>query len=227
MQKVFYLPTTDIGKAEWIENFSSKLSGHASALGISAGTVTDVEKDSANFGAMVTYQHNLKEYGTQVTAFKNILRDGGTLSVLTDPPIFVEPGTLVSGIFERVVKLVQVIKNNANYTVAIGEDLGIIGSDIVPDYNSLKPILKYELKTGHPNIVWTKGIADAIKFKVDRGTGTYEFLAIDSIPDYLDTHALPPLGQSAIWKYVAVYMHHDEEVGNWSEPLSVTVTGQP
>lgn len=222
-----YLPKTDLGKVSWLENFALKLPDHATALGIAAGTVTQTDNDAQNFSAIVLYQGNLKEYALQVTSFKNVLRDGGPLSTLTAPPTFTAPATLVSGIFERVGKLVQNIKSNPNYTNTIGEDLGIIGSEIVPDYNSLKPQLKFELQTGSPNLIWTKGIADAIKFKVDRGTGTFEFLAIDTTPDYLDKHALPALGQTALWKYVAVYLHNDEEVGSWSDVLAVTVTGQP
>lgn len=222
-----YLPTTDLGKTLWMDNFAEKLPNHAAVLGLTVAQTDAVEADAKNFAAMVTYQNNLKEYGVQVTAFKNVLRDGGLLGALPAPPVFSTPDPLVAGIFTRTAQLVQTIKNHAGYTQAIGEDLGIIGTEIIPDYNSLQPILKYELQSGKPNLIWKKGIASGIKFKVDRGTGTFEFLATDTIPDFLDKHPLPPLGQTAIWRYVAIYMHDDEEVGDWSPVLDVTVTGQP
>ena len=51
-----------------------------------------------------------------------------------------------------------------------------------------------------------------------------KFLAIDTQPNYLDNSPLPPVGTSAIWKYKAVYILHDEEVGEYSDEVSITVT---
>jgi hypothetical protein len=62
---------------------------------------------------------------------------------------------------------------------------------------------------------------------VDRGDGKgYIFLATDTHPDYLDTYPLPPAGQPAIWKYKAIYINHDEEQGQMSDELLVTVSGK-
>ena len=55
-----------------------------------------------------------------------------------------------------------------------------------------------------PSIIinWVKQAMDALELWVDRGDGKgFVFLAIDSIPDYTDTAAMPPAGQSALWKY--------------------------
>jgi len=57
----------------------------------------------------------------------------------------------------------------------------------------------------------------------DRGTG-FVFLGIDTVPDYTDTQTLPA-GQSALWKYKAIYRLNDERVGQWSDVVSVAVAG--
>jgi hypothetical protein len=71
---------------------------------------------------------------------------------------------------------------------------------------------------------WKKQAFDAVEIHVDRGQG-FAFLAIDTIPDYLDTAQLPAPGASALWKYRAIYRLADEQVGQWSDESKITVTG--
>jgi len=54
----------------------------------------------------------------------------------------------------------------------------------------------------------------------------FNFLAIDTIPDYLDKHTLPAQGQSVLWKYQAIYILNDVEVGEISDVLEVSVKGR-
>ena len=112
---------------------------------------------------------------------------------------------------------------------AIGQDLGLIGADITLDLTTLKPILDGSLQAAHPNIGWTKQGLDGLPRKlsglVDRGTGTFGFLAFDTIPDYLDTAPLPAPGTSAVWKYKAIYRLGDDQVGQWSDVFSIPVAG--
>jgi hypothetical protein len=107
------------------------------------------------------------------------------------------------------------------------------------DLLNLKPVFTVELESGKPTLVWTKGATDAVKIKVKRVMGPspgppppinldeFAFLAIDTQPDYTDTTPLPPYGETATWIYVMIYMMDDEEVGQWSEPVIVTVVGTP
>jgi hypothetical protein len=63
------------------------------------------------------------------------------------------------------------------------------------------------------DIGWTKQGMDSIEIWVDRGTG-FVFLAVDTVPGYTDTAPLPAAGQSALWKYKAIYHQGDDRVGN-------------
>ncbi|MBI3853039.1 MAG: hypothetical protein HY298_22545 [Verrucomicrobia bacterium] len=60
---------------------------------------------------------------------------------------------------------------------------------------------------------------------MDRGDGVFACLAIDTVPDYLDTAALPAAGTSAVWKYKAIYRLNNEQVGQWSDVTSICVIG--
>jgi hypothetical protein len=66
---------------------------------------------------------------------------------------------------------------------------------------------------------------DALEIEVDRGTGTFALLTIDTVPDYLDTAPLPPAGTNALWRYRAIYRLKDERVGHWSPVLEMAVKG--
>lgn len=73
---------------------------------------------------------------------------------------------------------------------------------------------------GMAEVVWSKREFDAIKLVVDRGDGKGEvFLAIDSEPNYLDT-VKPAPGTSATYTFRGIYLLHDGEFGQWSQPMA-------
>jgi hypothetical protein len=65
------------------------------------------------------------------------------------------------------------------------------------DMNAIKPILTATLVVGQVDIGWTKQGMDGIEIWVDRGAG-FAFLAVDTVPGYTDTQAMPAAGQSAL-----------------------------
>jgi hypothetical protein len=42
---------------------------------------------------------------------------------------------------------------------------------------------------------------------------------------FTDTAAMPPAGQSALWKYKVIYIQADQRVGQWSDVVSIPVAG--
>jgi hypothetical protein len=63
---------------------------------------------------------------------------------------------------------------------------------------------------------------DMIEIQVDRGAG-YSLLTYDTTPGYTDTAPFP--ATPAKWTYKAVYRKDDSQVGQWSNPVSITVGG--
>jgi hypothetical protein len=135
------------------------------------------------------------------------------------------PAAVEPGIFKRAIALVNTIKSRTNYTTADGNDLGIEGADIAAtDLINAKPAIELRLvQGGKPELLWSKGFFDGIDIWVDRGNGTWVFLATDTYPDYLDTFMLPTTGQPALWKYKAIYRFGDDVVGLWSDVVSIAV----
>ncbi len=226
MAKSPYLPADDAGKADLIDQFAAKLPKYSAALEISALDLTSLQADAAAFRYALKAQQQMQANAQQWTAYKNLLRDGGSSAMAAMPaapalpaPV---PAAVAPGVIARFTALVARVKNHRNYTDAIGQDLGVIGAEQVIDTAAWKPLLASQIQAGHPVVQWKKGGADALEVWVDRGDG-FIFLAIDTHPPYPDTAPLPAAG--AVWKYKAIYRLHDEQVGQWSDILSITVGG--
>ena len=61
-----------------------------------------------------------------------------------------------------------------------------------------------------------------IEIQVDRGAG-YSLLTYDTTPGYTDTTQFP--ASPAKWTYKAICRKGDSQVGQWSNPVSITVGG--
>lgn len=226
MAKDYFIPSTDGDKRTWLSNFAGKLPTYAPTVGITDPEAAATQADNLFFAFVCDAQNQYSQTAQNWTAYKNAARSGGAMADMpTTPDLGAAPTAVPPNIFGRVSALAARIKKHPGYTQAMGEDLGIIGPDRTIDPNALKPILKLTLHAGHPNVGWTKQGMDGLEILVDRGTGAFAFLALDTIPDYLDTAPLPAAGSSAVWKYKAIYRLADEQVGQWSDVASLSVMG--
>jgi hypothetical protein len=223
-KKEYYLPRADNDKNVWINNLNSKLGTYAATLGLSAADITALNNDTLMFTYLINVTEIITNYKKLRVDHKNLLRDGpigaagGAMPAA--PALPSVPTAVAPGIFPRVTQLVQRIKTNANYTEAIGKDLGIVGSQQMMNATEMKPTIKLVFKGGQVEVQWVKGDADAIRIETDKGTGTWQFLAVDTIPHYTDTAAITG---PAVWKYRAMYLLNDELVGQWSDMVSIAV----
>ena len=134
------------------------------------------------------------------------------------------PATVVPGILTRFRDLVRQVKAASAYTDAMGTALGIIGPDSADvDPATLVPEISLRLNGGKVDVLWTKNGQEALEIQVDRGTGTFDLLAIDTRPDYTDTEPLP--ATPARWKYRATYTHDAQRIGQWSNVAEIAVGG--
>ena len=231
MAKKPFMPTTDLGKQQWLQNFAGKLPNYAAKYNIAALEVTDMTNSNLYWSYWLTGKNQTEDYNKKFTGFKNELRDGmpagASPSLVPEPPdLGVAPTAVLPGIFVRAASIANVIKSKSNYTIADGQDLGIEGAEDNSEPEDMKPVLKIRLvEGGKPEVMWKKLMMDGIELFVDRGNGVFIFLATDTIPNYIDNHTLPAAGQTAIWKYKSIYRKDDTQVGEWSDVVSVTVTG--
>jgi hypothetical protein len=220
------MPKDDSGKLFWMSNFAAKLAALAATVGVSTAEAESAQADSDFFSYVCDARNQYTQKAQEWTAYKNALRNGESLGILpVAPTLATAPAAVEPDIFGRLAALASRIKKHPGYTEAIGQNLGIIGPDQTFDPGTAKPVLKVTLEAGHPNVGWKKQGMDGLEIWVDRGTGAFAFLALDTVPDYLDTAPLPAAGTSAVWKYKAIYRLNDEQVGEWSDVASISVMG--
>jgi len=229
MSKQDYIPNDDGSLAGRLEQFAANVGGYTTTLGLSSTDVTAQAADAAYLRYVLTQQQRFQQAGQQWTAWKNLLRDGGTGTIAGAPVFLTPPGTAVAavlpGIVARFRALVRRVKAATNYSVAIGEALGIEGpQSTAPDLATLQPVLAPTVAGDRVHLDWTKSEADSLELLVDRGDGKgFVFLAVDTVPDYVDTAPIP--AAPAVWKYKAIYRVGDERVGQWSPVVSVPLGG--
>ena len=224
MAKDRYMPWAESKAVIWMNNFAANFAAYSTALGFTAADVTALNNDVAMFAYQVNMVEMLTASKQQQVSYKNLLKFGPigkpggappAAPVVPAPPTTVEPGIL-----PRIASLVRRIKASPTYTEAIGKALGIVGAEMVRNVDTIQPVLKLVASGGSIEVQWTKGSADAIHIEVDRGSGTWQFLAIDSIPHYQDK---TPITTPAVWKYRAAYIVKDKRIGQWSAETSIAV----
>ena len=133
------------------------------------------------------------------------------------------------GVEARFRVLVKQLKANPNYNPAMGEALGIEGAQQTgPDLATVQPVFAVQISGGRVEVGWGWGgnaaFLDLCEIQVDRADGKgFIPLTFDTTPGYVDTQPFP--AAPAKWTYKAIYRLGDVQVGQWSNPVSLTVGG--
>ncbi len=226
-------PHSEVELSPWFTNLGVGLGKYGAILGLSPAEITDAQANCAFGAAVLGIQGSLGEFTQGMTRFKNAALYA-TEACTAWPAGYTMPQGLApvshAGVVPLLTLLIARIKKHPAYRKQMGEEMGIEGPDqtVTPaDLATMKPLLKVVMEAGgHPNVKWKKAGMDGIEIWVDRGDGKGSvFLAIDTIPDYLDTYALPAPGVGAVWKYKAIYRLSDAQSGQWSDEVKVSVMG--
>ena len=239
MKKPF-LPRHVADRHQWINHFADRLPGaYATKYGISAGELTRVEHFRLWNNWTFTVLDYIRQKAQGYTAFRDDLDSGksvpsGPLSLPQDlvlpampasgtPPVTIIPEA--DG-FGFVSSLGARIKNHADYATGDGEDLGLEGAEQpADDPVTTKPALAVKRGSGGSvELTWPKHGFSATKLEVDRGNGQWVNLTTSTGSHYPDPVTLAP-GAAAVWKYRAIYLKGDHVFGQWSDVVSIAVTG--
>jgi hypothetical protein len=229
MAKRDFVPNDDASLAVLLEKFAAAGTTYGTTIGFSAADQAVFTADATAFRYTLTQQQRLRTSTQQYTQWKDALRDGGDGTTAGAPVYPAAPSTVPTmvtpGVVGRLRAAARRVKASPNYSVAIGIAFGVEGEqEQTPETVTLQPVLTTTLSGGRVQVGWTRGAADALELHVDRGDGKgFVFLAVDTVPDYIDTETLPVT--PAVWKYKAMYRKNDETVGQWSAPVSIGVGG--
>lgn len=225
---ISYIPNSDSDRSVWLNNFSTKINTYATLVGITAAEVTAIQKDTAMYVYIINMLEAYKQTVNNITSYKNLLKRAVGQQHLgaipSAPTLGTAPASVPEGVFDRISKLVKRIKASANYTEAMGNDLGIIAPTQTIDIATMQPDLRVSLDADRPHIKCSKGYADAIDLYVDRKDGL-GFVLIGRLLklDYIDVVSLPANTVLAEWDYKARYVIGNDPVGLMSAVVSVVV----
>lgn len=226
MSRNYYLPKDESGRAELLEHLARHLAAHLGTLDLTDADMAELQADAAAYRYTLATAAAAQAHARQWTAFKTEQYEGkGGALPFPASPAAPEPVTAVpAGIIPRLIRLVARIKAARNYSEDIGRELGIVGTTLSTDSDRAKPILQIGKQAGRPVIRWAKGQADNLEIHVDRGDSRgFALLTIAQttrVPDPVPLPATP-----TTWKYKAIYRVKDEQIGNWSDMVSIAVGG--
>ena len=145
MTKAYYLPKADKEVVPWMNRFKKEFESIAPSFGFTVAEVTSVSNDNNAVKYMFDELDLFKGELQERTKYKDLLFNGDEKVSLGDfpslPSIIVAPTVVKAGVFKRIAKVVQRIKTHPLYNEAIGKNLGIIGSEITIDLDTIKPVV--------------------------------------------------------------------------------------
>lgn len=230
MTRDYYLPSSDEARVPWLNNYATKLPKYAMKYNIAPEEVMDMQISAPYFDAFIKFRNQMRAFVSSLTDRRDEMSEGdnnGAPLQPLEPPMMMLPPPPLPGIFKRVRAMVARIKSHMNYSEADGIDLGIVGAESTTDVNNIKPVFTIRLIAGgHPEVLWTRQGMTAVEIQKRVGDEPWRALAIDTVPNYTDKEPLPPAGKSEVWQYRIIYLLKDERVGQWSDVVSITVTGR-
>jgi hypothetical protein len=231
MQRQKYYPSRIADQIVWLSNYADKAPDYLTAVGMGAlgtPTVTDARWLIYVLGLWLTDVRSFNRAATEDIELALAGPGSGAPMVLTE---FTVPGLppnttpVEAGALTRIFKVVAQFKEATGYTTAMGEDLGVIGAEDTADH----PTPKYSLALGQGagcqcvDISFTKYTHQGVYIESKRGTGNWEFVAIDTEKPYTDDRPLSNPAQPEVREYRLRFWDKGTPNGPWSEVQKITV----
>ncbi len=215
-------------RLEWLINFYNKLTELKEFLEISDEELSSIRND------LKMYQFSLKriEFAKKQFRRNNLVKDfyayGEKIEVqetLSDFDEIEVPNIVEPGIFKRISEYVEHLKNTPQFCRQIDQSLALYRFKVLFDISvTLEPQLQVFLDGGRPLIRLMNRKADSLDLYVDRKDGRgFVFLANHTLKDFIDTHSIPPSSSMVVWQYIAIFKIGEDQVGNFSDPISINV----
>jgi hypothetical protein len=224
----YFVPTSREKFAGLLNTFGKEMPNYGSLLGFTKDEEDEAVADAAYMGWIVRTEGIYADFASGFSTFYREARYQKTDLDLVAPPVPVidtMPAVVKSGIQARFAQKVRKAKASANYTESIGKALGIVSDSSAARINATdKPELKVILNGGYPELSFKLSGYEAVNIYRDAGSG-YVILKTAHRSPLKDT-LLPAAGQTALYKYKAMYVENDVETGAISAEVSIAVAGR-
>lgn len=213
----------------WLRNFRNKINNYKTPLGYTTGDITDVQADCDRLIYLLeTVQTAAQSFAQAITAHLKLMEDGPgsalvgipTFALPTDPPA---PDNVLPGALKRLFAFIANLKTRDGYDDATGQDLGIIGAQVVPDPNAV-PDAKADARSGEVVLSFKKlgHLGAWIESQVAADTD-WAFLTI-ATTTYHDTRPLRVAGQPEKRRYRLCFWDGDP-TKVWTAVIEVVFGG--
>lgn len=231
MKRQDYYPSRIGDQVNWLDNYAVKLPLHGPTVGATAAEVTASTNDArwCNY-VLGTWLSSVRNFSPSTTdAVDDVLTGAGVGAIVL--PTFVTPplpaGITVPppGALTRIFTLIAKMKLSPNYTEAIGTDLGVVGAE-----ETAKPLPKFRAEmlqgTGCQcvKLTFAKYTHMGVYIEGRRGTGAWEFLAVDTESPYMDERPLINATAPEVREYRMRFWDKGTPNGDWTDVLKVTVS---
>ena len=237
-QHTYFWPPDAEGKRDWLVHWNVTITSTLiTKYGIASADITYLQNAEPVLNYLIEIKTVADTWSQSITEKRDgmfSLPPSTTLTLPADPalpapPIAAGGATLniVCGLDATVARIAAQIKRNPAYDVADGELLGIEGPAIPPpDPATTKPELSAKIVTGGvPELRVKLSPFRSWELWADFGTGTFAMVQVALHSRLLCGHPLPAAGQSAVWKFKAIYRDGNAHFGQFSDVLPVTVSG--
>ncbi|HEX9961410.1 MAG TPA: hypothetical protein VGB00_10790 [Pyrinomonadaceae bacterium] len=225
-----WFPFSLAERAAWFQNFAEQFAAIAVSLGFTAADVAKVNDDNAMMQFLAGLKNTLKAIDDAVRKFRDIVTEGDIGDAPPQFPVWElpePPVTVVTGIFERLDRLVDKIRAADNYTDEIGALLGILPSkgDSIAD-GELKAMAKVApaFSAYTFSVTTSKMGADGFKVQIRRaGSETWTDAAFGTSSPLAVTIQPTTPGQPEQIQARVILLRKNTPAGQPSDAVSITV----
>lgn len=221
-----FLDLTETQLISFAQNYALKLAVHEPVLTtISPAHVTQANTNAIELAKAINTVNNIRGDAQEYTNVKNILLyspAGTALPSLPTATAWTAFGLgTIAGMLAWYRDNAALVKADPLYTVAMGQDLGIIGTPDVPGITP--PVLSGFAQAGYNvEVGWARGGHDGLRVRSQRGTEvTWTDLGTDMNPPFIDNRAPLVSGPPEERRFQAAYVDNDAVTTDWSATLTV------
>jgi hypothetical protein len=229
-----WFPTNLAARAAWFQNFATQFAAVAASLGFLPAEVAAVQDDNTCFQDLASGFVEIEAYQDAVRQYRINVTEGAVGEPTPAFPAGIDPTPSElrpTGIFQRLIELVDRIRAATAYTDEIGALLGIFpsasgsGSSFSGE-DDLKPVIKTSASFGDYkfNVNVTRLGQEAFKIEIQRSgsdTWTDAAFATSNPCEVTVTPTTPSQPERILVR--AILLSHNEPIGQPSDPAFVTV----
>lgn len=201
----YFIPKTDGALMQWLTNYRQKIAVVGAAMGLTAVEVTEQEAYIDLLQEALGKVEVKKREQEEAVAAKDIARE--------------KELTLLKAAIGRM-------KRMTGYTANMGSELGIIGSIIAVQTDTVKPSVSLNIIPGGVKVSFNKKSMPAVSvYSRIKGTTGWTLLGVEDVSPFIDSRPLTEPDRAEVREYMVICRTAKAEIGVQSAIETVVFAG--